>query len=267
MKLSWGSSARQKGEQETRRDLLLAGDSETVNTRCSWGWSALHYACDSGQSLVVASLLAHPDIIVNRRARPEMATPFFLACKRGMTVCVWLLLKDPRVLVTEPDKSGNTPLKEAVECGRVDVLKWWIASGRRLNLGDRGDPKTDVIAAAESRKYPSQFRDEMIGILKRYVADPEATCNEFREYLGLHDELAADSFALVVFLCDGLLELSPATFKVGNLGLVRFLQIVRQLPMELQMILCCQAVGSPARNISSWHSEEAFISLARSLQR
>jgi len=80
------------------------------------------------------------------------------------------------------------------------------------------------------------------------------------------DALAAEFFALTVFLCDELLRLKPAlTTNPASAGATRFLVIASKLPMELQMVLCCRNVGSMKLNILRKDSEPAFKSLARSL--
>ena len=82
--------------------------------------------------------------------------------------------------------------------------------------------------------------------------------------LGVLDEVAAEFFALVVFLCDGLLQLRPPTLitSSSNPAVVRFFMIAAKLPMELQMMLCHRAVGSMKQNILHKDSEGAFKSLA-----
>ena len=80
--------------------------------------------------------------------------------------------------------------------------------------------------------------------------------------LGLQDEVAAEVFALTVFLCDDLLQLKPASHSAIPAAL-RFFAISSKLPMELQMILCHRVVGSMKQNIIQKDSEPAFKSLAR----
>jgi len=80
------------------------------------------------------------------------------------------------------------------------------------------------------------------------------------------DEVAADIFALIVFLCDNLLQLKPAlttttTAETNPTAASRFFAIASQLPMELQMVLSHRAVGS----ILLKDSEIAFKSLAGKL--
>ena len=99
----------------------------------------------------------------------------------------------------------------------------------------------------------------MVSLLERFRDNPEETRDEMRMELGWFDE-AAEMFALVVFLCDGLLEIKEKNRTGG-----RFFKIAEQLPMELQMVLCHRVVGSMDDNISQEASEAAFRALARQL--
>jgi len=53
------------------------------------------------------------------------------------------------VKVNEPHNDGYTPLWRAASWGHLDVIKWWILSGREMDLGKPGDFKTDVIGVAK----------------------------------------------------------------------------------------------------------------------
>ena len=109
----------------------------------------MHYACreDSGSALIPL-FLAHPDIDVNVKDR-RGRTPFYFACG-GRPSCVREMLKDSRAKVNEPAKIGLTPLHRAARYGSLDVIKWWIASGREMDLGEPGDvDKTDAIGVAK----------------------------------------------------------------------------------------------------------------------
>ena len=89
------------------------------------------------------------------------------------------------------------------------------------------------------------------------------TRHQVRVKLGLLDALAAEVFALTVFLCDDLLQLKPALITSSNQAATasRFFVIAGKLPMELQMILCHRAVGSTKQNFLLKDSEVAFKSL------
>jgi len=79
--------------------------------------------------------------------------------------------------------------------------------------------------------------------------------------LGFLDELAAEMFALVVFVSDGLLQINDTTPSPA----ARFFSIAAQLPLELQMVLCFRQVGSTKEIIPGKESEVAFKELAKKL--
>jgi len=109
-----------------------------------------------------------------------------------------------------------------------------------------------------------------VSLLERFMANPTQTRHEIRVKLGVKlgvlDEQAAEVFALILFLCDDLLQFKPAltdtTITTASAATLRFFAIVKWLPMELQMVLCHRAVGSMKQNILHNNSEEAFKLLA-----
>jgi len=82
--------------------------------------------------------------------------------------------------------------------------------------------------------------------------------------IGWYDDLAAEMFALVVFVSDGLLRTKATGVKAGAKR-TRFFNIASSLPLELQMMLCYRVVGSAKENIQGRDSEAAFKSLAERL--
>jgi len=248
-------AAASNADVEGMTRILRNNPNFDVNGRYDGNWTALIEACAKGHDSIVSLLLAHPDIDVNLKSRVG-ATPLSYACG-GSTSCVRLLLKDSRVKVNEPDKVGYTPLLWAVTDSQLDIIKWWIASGREMDLGRPGDPyKTDAIGVA--RRTGKQ---EVVTLLERFRRDSAQTRHAVRVELGLLDEAAAEVFALVVFVSDGLLQVKDTTPSPA----ARFFSIVAQLPLELQMVLCYRVVGSPKEIIPGKESEAAFKELARRL--
>ena len=147
-----------------------------------------------------------------------------------------------------------TPLWHAASYGHLEVIKWWIASGREMNLGTPGEYTTNAIGRAE--KYG---KTEVVTLLERFKSDASKTRSEVRLELGLIDELAAEMFALVVFVSDGLLQINDTTTPTSA---ARFFKVVTQLPLELQMVLCYRMVGSAKEIVSGKDSEVAFKFLA-----
>ena len=227
-------------------------------------WTALHVASIRGHAEVVKLLLAHPDVDVNIKDDGGQ-TPFSLGCLRGEVSVVEVLLKDPRVNVTLDDDHGCTPLWCASRGGHFEVIECLIASGRDLGdvknkKGEDWDDGEDYTALEIARE---ENMTEVVSLLERFMANPTQTRHEVRVKLGFPDELAAEVFALTVFLCDDFLHLRPAA-AVSDAAL-RFFTIAKRLPMELQMVLCHRAVGSMKQNILHKDSEAAFKSLARIL--
>ena len=247
----------------------LGGDVEEVkrilmnnpNLDVSWTiygrytYTALYVACENDRDSIVSILLAHPAIDVNLKAIYG-TSPFFVSGLCGMTSCVRLLLKDQSVEVNEPDNGGCTPLCWAARKGHLDVIKWWIASGRETDLGTPGDAETDAIGEAKRKK-----RAKVVTLLEKFQENPEETRHLVRVELGWYDEAAVEIFALMVFVSDELLQLKVTTPTPAT----RFFSIARRLPLELQMIICHRVVGSPKEIIRAQDSESAFKSLAERL--
>jgi len=107
------------------------------------------------------------------------------------------------VKLNEPGIYGRTPLWSAAYFDYLKVIKWWIASGREMDLGTPGDvDKTDAIGAAKQRGETG-----VVTLLERFKSDAAKTRHAIRMELGLLDELAAEMFALVVFVSDGFLQI------------------------------------------------------------
>jgi len=250
-------AAVESADVEKLSELMRQDPGFKVNTVDELGDTLLHKAClQDFRSAVVPLLLAHSDIDVNAKSKYGY-TPFYYACVCESTSCLRELLKDSRVKVNEPDKDGRIPLWRAAAWGRLDTIKWWIASGREMDLGKPGDiHKTDAIAAA--KKYG---KAEVVTLLERFKENQEETRHVIRVELGLLDELAAEMFARVVFVSDGLLQIKDTTPSPA----ARFFAIASQLPLEPQMVLCHRQVGSDNEIIPGQESEGSFKELARKL--
>ena len=109
---------------------------------------------------------------------------------------------------------------------------------------------------------------EVVTVLERFVSNPSQTSHEVRVKLGVLDALAAELYAITVFLCDGLLQLKLTAMEPSNRAAIpahQFFVIAKRFPLELQMILCHRVAGSMKQNILHKDSEAAFQALAKSL--
>ena len=172
-------------------------------------WTALHVASYNDHAEVVKVLFAHPNITVNVRNEGGQS-PLSIGCRYGHESIVKVLLKDPRVDVTLDDEDGCTPLWYASREGEHEVIEQLIASGR-----DLGDVKNKKEKENMHRVYTAleiagkRNQTEVVSVLERFLANPTQTGHEVRVKIGVLDALAAEIFALTVFLCDGLLQLKP----------------------------------------------------------
>ena len=231
-------------------------------------WTPLHMASWYSHVEVVKLLLAHPNIDVN--VKTDIGeTPFLLSFQEGPVSVGQLLQRDLRVDVTLDDNDGRTPLWWASYSGKHEVIERLIASGRDLgDIGKKGidwEVGEDYTALEIARKCRSA---DIVSLLERFLDNPAQTSHELRVKLGVLDPLAAELFAVVVFLCDDLLHLKPASHLAAipdhaAAAATRFFAIASKLPLELQMMLCHRAVGSMKQNILLKYSEAAFKSLAR----
>ena len=254
------------GNLEEVTSLLRRDPRLNVNAKDDMGWASLHWASAFGYLPVVKFLLASPGIDVNI-AHNYGGTPLAFSCLEGRPQVTRVLLKDHRVNTTFLDDKAASPLWHAASQARLEVVKELIASGR--DLGDL----SQMAKSSSDRKYYTTLEvarkaqgAEVVALLEQFVANPEKTRREIRVKLGMLEELAANVFALVIFLCDDLLQLKEVpTPDVRGTDAAHFFSIARRLPMELQMILCKRAVGSMKQTVLRKDSEPAFKDLAKIL--
>jgi len=254
-------AAIEEGDARKLAELMRQDPGFKVNKAVDGnGNTLLHDACGGirDRSPVIPLLLAHPDIDVNTK-NAYGTTAFFCACGgiRDRPPSLREMLKDSRVKVNEPNDYGHTPLWNAAFWGHLNVIKWWIASGREMDLGKPGDvDKTDAIGKAKK-----EGKTEVATLLERFKSDATQTRQATRVEIGWYDQLAAEMFALVVSVSDGLLRINDTTPSPA----ARFFNIATQLPLELQMVLCFRQVGSGKEIITGKESEVAFKKLAMRL--
>jgi hypothetical protein len=236
--------------------------------RMSCHRTALHSACSWSHHDIVALLLAHPDINVNQQDE-EGESPFYRSCFNVNLRVLKLLMKDPRVDINLSNHDGCTPLWWACYCQQDEVVKWMIVlRGDDLNLAKKGREPYEGIDCKPveiAEKYGSH---KMVSMLKGFEVNPRQIKHDIQVELGFCDALAAELFAMTVFLCDGLLKLTiRRAHHSGPLlpqtNATRFFVIAQRLPMELQMILCHVVYNSSKENILSKDSELAFKSLTK----
>ena len=243
------------GKVEQMETLLKENPAVDVNWhyKDSTGWTPLHAACYKGHDAALGVLVAHGAIKINEKTSTG-DTPFLLACFEGKASCTRMLIKDPRTLLNEPDKFGHTSLKWLAHFGHDDLIADWIASGRGLDLGKEGDRFSDPFNAAKSATQDKQARVK--NLLEKYKKDPARTRQQLAKEKGLVDNQAGELFVSIILICEEYFAV-----KAGSKNAARFLRIVSQLPMELQMIQCRLVFGFSGGNITGQQIETAYQQL------
>ena len=234
------------------------------------GWTALHWACVNGHVDVVKALLRHPKIHVNA-ANSIGNTPFLLSCSTGCTDVVTLLLRDSRLICVSPNVAGDTPFRSAAGNGHVLIVMWLLTV---IPVADLAVPDAIIVSGSPQRKIHEDLADyqdrcvrcaAVADLLTRFLENPGRVRHQIRLTLRLQDEIAVELFAMVVFLCDGLLKPITDTPPPDLQPASRFFAIVSRLPIELQMIVCCRACGSLNDSILKDSSEAGFKALIRAV--
>ena len=226
----------------------------------------LHKAAMLDVPNIVDMLLKHPDVDINAMttfAVPD--TPFSLACCYGCVESAKVLLRDPRLDVNRGYnlnlENGVNPLRIIVVNGHLDIIKHWIVSDVALPINPDYDELIEAALVEHSNRliYRHGYKD-IAQILLDYKYGPQAQQRirrKFKLQFGLLDAEASDIYALTIFLCDGLLSLVADPNKERD-NTTRFFNIISRLPIELQMLICYQAVDVMKDNMTSTLSEAGF---------
>jgi len=212
-----------------------------------------------------------------------LATPFSVACQNGYHDVVALLLGDKRINTMALTDDNTSPLWMASQNGHLAVVELLLVSGRELDtkIKSRDSPaawgnKTAIEIArlqGSSQSEPEEDHPRIkycpliVSLLESFEANPAAVRRQLRELPHLRDPFIGNVFALVVFLCDGLLRVkkvkAKATGASASSSSERFFWVASRLPMELQMLLCNRVFGSRKEVVLTKYSEPAFMRLAR----
>jgi len=156
-----------------------------------------------------------------------------------------------------PTGTVNRWLPVTLAClfNHTTVVKWLLAT---VPVGPELTHRLRTELPVSGFTGDFQIRD----FVRWYISDPLAARRALRQSLKLSDEEVADVFALIIFLCEGLLQVPDDSDNSG-----RFFVIAQRLPMELQMRLCHLAAGPgfDRQSVLSIDSERAFKALALSL--
>lgn len=238
----------------------------------SYGYPVIVRTAQYNHDNIIRFLSCLPGIDVNatnvidrndRIFRDSHITPLQMACLNDNLETVQLLLENPKVNTrkpadvvtkTPPIYPGFTPFGEAVSGRGIRVMKYWIALGKEVDMDEVSTVINKVDGDIEDEEGLPVFR-----LLGAYTEDPVKTRSNMIKELDLEGYLSSRIYALVIFLCDGLLEKKK---QDANKEALRFFSMVQKLPMEIQMMLCRMARGFTGNTILDKDAEKSFRQLA-----
>jgi len=268
--------ACQKGHKEVVL-LLLADPRIDPKKPTDTGATPFYVGCRNGNKEVVLLLLADPRVDPNK-PKNDGATSFLKACQKGHKEVVSLLLADPRIDPNKPRNDQSTPLWQASQNGHLVVVQHLLASGREIDtkmkctfnnktaaeqgraIGERTTKENNETEEDfQRRKTNSPLCADLIDAYER---EPEhlQVLHRLRRQPGLREYFIGHLFALVIFFSDSFAIISERTAHADT---KRFFGICARLPLEVQMIICNKAFGSPKDIILSRDSEPGFQLLTR----
>ena len=89
-------------------------------------WTALHYACHYGNTLIAQRLLEKH--LSGKATTSKKETPLLLAVKAGHLTIVEMLLSNRSAALSSKDSEGQEPLHHAIRSGRLDIVNLLLAN-------------------------------------------------------------------------------------------------------------------------------------------
>jgi hypothetical protein len=250
-----------RGNAEAVQKLLKDQPDTDVNlVRPGRSRTALSMACTKGNLEVVRVLLAHPGSDPNIA---RVLNPIVLAWMADHRDIVKLMLSHPAVDI------NCGLLWRACRQGDEETVVWLLGSNKTVDarsvltgpLLDAGHTPAEI---ACHHGFP-----HIAKLIEAYNSEPLAVRHKIQLTLDVLEAKVAAVFALVVFLCDGLLAPRLPDLNTGtppgapetDTKAARFFSVAQRLPLELQMVLCNRMHGSSKNTVRREHSEPAFRAL------
>jgi ankyrin repeat protein len=263
------SLACEKKHINVVRELLKAKE---VNVHTT---NPLYIACDAKDFELTALLLTRPDLQLNITV--DGVTALTLALEHECWDIVKLLLNDGREVFNKKIIGHRHPLSTVVRQGttegiitlfqhliKKDNLLYAMPNEELLmRLLKALDPKIQIDTANVSGTKKTLLKMSNCSLTINFSLLATLTEAQIRA----RADFIASLFSIIVFLCDNLLELSEKTLSDTQKAYLRFFAKAKELPIELQMILCHRVFGSSGINIPAKDCEQSFRELALRLYK
>ena len=190
---------------------------------------------------------------------------------RRLFRCCWLIQE----LTSTNQNEGASPLWQASQNGHLAVVQRLLASGRNIDTKLRASFNNRTAAeqgrAMETAAMDNDETEEdyerskangplCADLIDEYESEPVAVRHRLRRQPGLRKYFITHLFALVIFHSDSFVVVNET---LAHSDTRRFFRITSWLPLEIQMIICHRAFGSPKDVILSMNSEPCFKLLNR----
>jgi len=221
-------------------------------------FTAFMYACGHNQIDVIRALVHFFPGRLDLNQRDSSGwTPVMFSCVRSAFLDV------AKFLICHPDVRLDV-VTNAGDCilhlvgANLELLRWVLATNKPLTLN--WAHMDDRYSKAPSSQNLAQCRAILEGFhrnegLARHQARLEIGPGPF-------DARWLDTYAIMIFISDGLLQMCAVLTLVVRQDTGRFFGMGQRLPLDLQMVLCRRLVGSGRAVIAVADAEPAFQHLA-----
>jgi len=230
-------------------------DCPRLNRKCM-NWNVLHRAC-AAQDVALfyqgLALIDRQPEVLNQQDTCGFTPLHFLAVNRCYEM-LQALLQFPHLDSHLTDVCGRIPLWLATSERNLTAVKIMMVYGKPI--------RTDVKSFNGSEHWCNKAASDVakdigatsiINLIGSYANAQQQTVAELRKELEHGKHLASELLALLLLYFDEFLVINPSdratyhqnksiqpnsTSKNQNVSIVRFLMLIRQLPLELQMLIC-----------------------------
>ena len=193
--------------------------------------SSLHSGCKHGKLQLVKDLITRGYNI--NKLNSSRVSPLVMACRYKHLEIFKFILRLHSFKITQID------IVDIVIADDVDFTRWWLVISQPTRIND------EILDRV--RQFDNPVGD--LNLLTSYNQNREQTLNKIRQNLGMVEDL----FSLVVLNTDHYLIRSRCVRSTA-----RWFSILKQLPMELQMLICHRTYGSSKNNINSQLVEKSL---------
>lgn len=206
----------------------------------------LHLAAVKQEPYWIKILLQIEDLDINH-VSSSGSTAISAACRHASLEVVRTLLKDPRLSLARNPAKADSPVIECLRRNNPEFIYELLADERSETIQEI------LLQLAEDPGRKEIIRENLIRLssktviphVEQFVDDPEGTIYRAQFARSHPHARATYLFALVVCLCDGVLQFGTPSPKVQ-----RFFSISQRLPLDMQELICKRAFPGAVKRLT-----------------